>query len=79
MNIYKTTFFVRCPVNDIRICYTLTIKTKSIILVEKLVDYVSNLDKKLHEELADILFSEFKGCQILAAEHHGVFIQTVRV
>jgi hypothetical protein len=78
VNIYKVSFFSRCPTNNIRITYDLTIKTKNIILVEDLINYLTNIDKKFHEDIADELLSVFGGYQTLQAEHHGVFLQTLR-
>jgi hypothetical protein len=77
-NNYQVEFFCRCPVNNIRIHYTLTIRTDQTIMVEKLVDRVSTLNEKLHEDLADELAAEFGGHQKLEAYHHGVYLWTVR-
>lgn len=51
-NNYQVEFFCRCPVNNIRIHYTLTITTDKMIMVEKLIDRVSTIGEKLHEDLA---------------------------
>lgn len=78
MNNYKIEFFSKCPVNNIRIHYKLTVKTKNIIMVEQLVDFVSHLDNCLHEDIADKLFNNFGGNQTLEANHHSVFLWTER-
>jgi len=77
-NNYQVGFFCRCPVNNIRIYYMLTIKTDKTILVEKLINRVSSVSEKFHEDLADELFLEFGGYQKLEADHHGVYLSTTR-
>jgi hypothetical protein len=77
-NNYQVEFFCRCPVNNIRIHYKLTITTDKMIMVEKLIDRVSAIGEKLHEDLADELVLEFGGQQKLEANHHGVYLQTIR-
>ena len=77
-NNYQVEFFCRCPVNNIRIHYKLTITTDKMIMVEKLIDRVSAIGEKLHEDLADELILEFGGHQKLEANHHGVFLWTQR-
>ena len=77
-NIYTVEFFSKCPTNNIRIHYKLTIRTGNTIVVEDLLASVSSVDKAFHENIADDLFRIFGGHQTLEAEHHGVFIQTER-
>ena len=77
-NIYTVEFFSKCPVNNIRIHYTLTIKTENMVVVEDLLNAVNSVDKGFHEKIADDLFKIFGGYQTLEAEHHGVYIKTQR-
>lgn len=77
-NIYTVEFFSKCPANNIRIHYKLTIKTENTIVVEDLLASVSSLEKAFHENIADDLFRIFGGHQTLEAEHHGVLITTQR-
>lgn len=80
MNRYKVEFFAFCPVNDVRIKYTLRIKLPSAqtVMAEDLVDAVKMLDRGIHEEFADQLHHDFGGRQTLSAHHHGVCIKTKR-
>lgn len=78
MNTYTVQFFAFCPVNGVRILYTLSIEIDLVIMAETLIDAVTLHDKGLHEELADDLWHEFGGRQTLTANHHGVEIKTVR-
>ncbi len=78
MNAYTVEFFCKCPTNAGRIKYRLRIETDQFVLVERLLAFVSDLEPAYHENLADLLLSEFKGKQTIAAEHHGVTIETTR-
>ena len=81
MNEYTVKFFARCPINGVRIEYTLTVEnpaTANRLLVEDLVDAVELLDRGMHEEIADQLHRVFGGRQTLIADHHGVTIRTTR-
>lgn len=78
MNIYTTEFFARCPVNGARITYTLTIRTAVVIKAEDITKFVDNICEGLHEDIADSLLDRFGGLQRLKAEHHGVYIETIR-
>lgn len=77
-NNYQVEFFSWCPVNNIRITYTLNIKTENTIFVEDILKSVNSIDKEFHENIADDLFKVFGGHQTLEAEHHGVYIKTLR-
>ena len=78
MNTYETEFFCRCPKNNIRIKYLLTIQTSEKIMVEAIIEAVDMLMKGFHEDIADELYEKFGGLQTLAADHHGVKITTHR-
>ena len=79
MNTYTVQFFAFCPVNGVRILYTLSIEIDLVIMAETLIDTVTLIDKGFHEEIADDLLREFGGKQVMTANHHGVEIKTVRV
>lgn len=78
MNTYKTTFFAICPVNGIRISYSLAIRTGLVIEAEKIITEVESIKYGLHEDIADRLLSALGGTQTLVADHHGVTIETIR-
>jgi hypothetical protein len=78
MNTYSTKFFAICPNNGTRIEYELQIQSESMIQVEDIIDAVMLLNRGFHEEIADQLHREFGGQQTLTANHHGVFIRTIR-
>lgn len=78
MNTYKTKFFAKCPVNAIRVEFDLTINTGEVIKVEDILAEVESIKTGFHEEIADRLHSRFGGSQIMSADHHGVFIETIR-
>lgn len=78
MNSYKVMFFARCPRNNIRITYHLEIKNQTFVSVEDIVGFVDQFKDGFHEEIADQIFTEFGGHQILSADHHGVTITTTR-
>lgn len=78
LNKYSTVFYVRCPNNQKKIRYNLTIRTSSVIMVEDLTSKVSAYKEQHHEAIADDLLRSFGGHQILIAHHHGVDIKTVR-
>ena len=78
MNTYTTEFFCFCPVNKVRIKYTLRIETTDVIKVEDIIDEVQMHGRGFHEEIADQLASVFGGKQTMLADHHGVTIETVR-
>lgn len=78
MNSYSTKFFAFCPVNNVRVEYEWTVKSKHMLNVESLIDAVTLLDRGYHEDFADQLHREFGGEQTLVAYHHGVYIKTER-
>ena len=77
MNTYRAEFFARCPVNDARVHYHLTIVTDKVLSVEDLNDTLDNIGPALHEDIADML-AEYGGKQTLIADHHGITIETER-
>lgn len=79
MNNYTVQFFAFCPINGVRILYTLSIEINLVIMAEALIDAVTLHDKGFHEEIANDLLREFGGVQTLTANHHGVEIKTIRM
>lgn len=78
LNVYSTEFFSRCPVNAVRIKYSLRIETAQTIAVEAILDRIAMFREGFHEAFADALFKDFGGIQTLTADHHGVTIVTTR-
>lgn len=78
MNKYSTKFIALCPVNNKSIIYQLEIKHIEKILVEDIVEAISEFTSGFHESIADNLFEKFGGEQTLIANHHGVIIETER-
>lgn len=78
MNRYAHNFVVECPNNGRRIMYWLTIDALRTIMVEAIVSACAKHQTEFHEVIADKLFEEFGGFQILKAHHHGVQITTER-
>jgi hypothetical protein len=78
MNIYTTQFFARCPVNNIRVAYTLRIESETVIMADTIIDTVEGVLEGFHEAIADQLVNELGGAQTLTAFHHGVTIETHR-
>jgi hypothetical protein len=78
MNKYSTKFIALCPVNNKPIIYQLKIKHIEKILVEDILETISEFSSGFHESIADGLFEKFGGEQTLIANHHGVVIQTER-
>ena len=78
MNIYTYQFKLKCPVNDLVIKYNLKIKSSEIIRIEDIVSFLAEYEKGFHEDVANKLFDQFAGYQIMKAFHHGVHIETRR-
>lgn len=80
MNTYLKSFFSVCPVNGVRISYSLRIDLPSDkrLMVEEITEAVQVHKKALHEDIADTLICRLGGVQTLTAEHHGVTIETTR-
>ncbi len=78
MNEYRTRFVAKCPSNEVDIDYELMIETTRMILVERINETVKRHTRGYHEDIANSLFQELGGVQVLAAEHHGVVITTRR-
>lgn len=76
-NRYCHAFEATCPNNGAVIAYALEIQSQTSIMVEDIVAACS-VSETFHEPLADALYAQFGGRQILAAHHHGVDIRTVR-
>lgn len=77
MNIYRTTFFSRCPVDGQRIAYSLTIEAAGRIMTEDIAAACASWPSALHEDIADGL-AALGGRQTLTATHGSVEIETVR-
>ena len=77
MNIYETSFRVKCPNNDVIVEYDLTIESSKMIMVEEILELVQSFEVGYHEVIADKL-KELGGKQTLVAYHHGVKITTIR-
>ena len=80
MNQYRALFTATCPVNEQPICYTLTVEVPDAVVLraEDILAAIDAQRRGLHEDIADHLWVALGGKQTLLAEHHGVFITTVR-
>lgn len=78
MNIYRARFSATCPNNGVVIEYDLTLVASRVIMVEAIIDKLAEFQTGFHEDLADVLHSEFGGLQKLQGYHHGVEIITLR-
>lgn len=78
MNIYRYTFKAKCPNNDQRIAYELTLESPTMVMVEKITGCCDELVSGFHEDLADLLLLKLGGKQTIRAHHHGVDVETVR-
>lgn len=78
MNKYSMSFMCECPKNKKPIIYFLEIETKSIIMVEDLMEFCDNIQSGYHENIADEISGKFGGNQTMIANHHGVTIKTER-
>ena len=80
-NTYRITFTARCPNNDQVISYCLEIEADHVIMAEDIVAHANaakELFRPYHENMADYLFTELGGRQVMKAFHHGVWIETKR-
>jgi hypothetical protein len=78
VNIYRTTFFARCPENGEVITYALAIHTGVTVMVEAIRAEVESITEGYHEAIADQLCAKFGGSQRLVARHDCVEIETIR-
>lgn len=78
MNIYRYKFMSQCPANNKHINFKLEIYTRKMLMVEEIKAFLDKMEKQYHEPIADALFKEFGGYQVLIAWHHGVEIETRR-
>ena len=79
MNIYSYTFTAECPNNLGQFVeYTLIMETDAMIMAEDLKKACEFGLPLFHECIADRLFDEFKGRQMISADHGGVGITTIR-
>lgn len=77
MNTYRYQFVAKCPRDDRRIVYSLTIKSDDTIMAEDIVSATSGLTG-FQEEIADSLSRRFGGNQTIVAVHSGVEVETLR-
>jgi hypothetical protein len=77
MNIYRIQFVSKCPINSDPIIYNLEIQKDEFIAAEAIEKAVT-VEMTLHEFLANNLFREFGGRQVLTARHGRVEIKTIR-
>lgn len=78
MNIYRFTFWARCPVNGSAIKYQAEVRTQGVVMAEDLLSFGDECKAGLHEEFADRMLARFGGFQRLTANHDGVEIETIR-
>lgn len=78
MNIYRYQFRARCPNNGELIYYRLELTTDQIVMVEAIKTACQRHEAGFHEAIADALFAELGGSQIITATHHMVEIETRR-
>lgn len=78
MNIYRFTFWAKCPVNDAPIKYGAEVRTAGVVMAEALRAFGDECRQGLHEDFADRMLERFGGFQRLTANHHGVEIETIR-
>lgn len=77
MNIYKTSFFSKCPINGDMVKYSITICASWLIKAED-IEAACNFKNFFHEDIADELFGKFGGYQVIIATHRNVSIETQR-
>jgi hypothetical protein len=77
-NTYRYSFTSTCPNNGEEITFSLEVLSEEMILVEDIIAAAAQHPVAYHEEIADELFDELGGKQILCAHHHGVDIETRR-
>lgn len=78
MNIYRYQFRARCPNNGELIYYRLELTTDQVVMVEAIKAACRRHTAGFHEAIADALFAELGGCQVIIAMHHMVEIETRR-
>lgn len=80
-NFYRTVFTANCPNNHQTVSYSLEIESDHVIMAEQILQETeasTKLPRPYHENMADYLFTELGGRQIIKAFHHGVWIETRR-
>jgi hypothetical protein len=77
LNKYRFTFVATCPNNGEAIIYHLSIETEKRVMVEHIKTACALWKTGYHEEIAADLHERFGGHLTLAANHHGVDIETV--
>jgi hypothetical protein len=78
VNIYRRTFYCKCPNNSQLIEYHFELMTDKMVQVEDIVEFCDTFDIGYHEAIAEKLVGRFGGRQVLKAHHHGVDVETRR-
>ena len=78
MNKYAYQFAATCPANGDLIIYFIVIETEKRIFVEHIKTACAMWARGYHEDIADSLFKQLGGRQVISANHHGVEIETIR-
>lgn len=78
MNKYTYEFYNTCPNDKERIEYCLVVESDEVIMCERIVEACVLMDSLYHETIADNLFTEFGGKQVITAIHQGVKVETFR-
>jgi hypothetical protein len=78
MNIYRRSFVASCPQNGDRVAYALELESPVMIYAEQIELATDLFTPQYHEALADRLYQQFGGRQVLRATHRGVEIETRR-
>lgn len=78
VNIYRQRFSAICPSGGETVYYHLTIRSKNMIMAEAIRGFCYELPAGYQEDIADQLYKQFGGEQILVANHLGTEIETRR-
>lgn len=78
MNVYRYRFTAKCPNNRRTVEYSLVLHSQRMVMVEAIVKACSGLKAAYHEQIAERLYNEFGGYQVISAHHQGVDVETQR-
>lgn len=81
MNVYRCSFWDRCPENGDPVHYELEIRSRDFILAEDLSAFVfDERPKNLYQEkIADAIAERFRGALVIVRGWHGeIFIKSRR-
>jgi hypothetical protein len=79
VNIYRTSFSRRCPINGAVIYYELKLWSSATVIAEDMQAAIDGLPGAiLHEEMADLLTASLPGRQIIEGMHGFILIRTER-